>query len=294
MGARPLRLLIATVGLAVAGIASWWGLRPIPVLKSSPADAPSSPPEPLDNRGAVAFHDMIQSTGITFRHHDGATPFNYLPEVMGGGVAWIDYDRDGLPDLFFVQGGPFPPTAPSLTTEPTSRLYRNTGDGTFEDVTTAVGPVTTGYGQGVAVGDYDNDGYPDLFVSRFNGGQLFHNESNGTGRRFRDVTEEAGLFLDGWCTSLRIWRRSRQWLPGPIHLPLSRAGPEELSPLRGGRTERTNPNGLRTASLPGNAQLPFQEQRQRDIQRRERVRRDRAPGKGTWRPDSGSRWGWSV
>ncbi|HEX4611332.1 MAG TPA: CRTAC1 family protein, partial [Urbifossiella sp.] len=125
---------------------------------------------------------------------------HYVPEVMGAGVAWLDYDRDGFPDLFFVQSGRFPPDT-GEPTAPTSRLYRNRGDGTFADVTAEVGILTPGYGQGVAVGDYDNDGYPDLFVTHCHGGRLYHNEPGPTGRRFRDVTATAGLALDGWCTS---------------------------------------------------------------------------------------------
>ncbi|MBN9519032.1 CRTAC1 family protein [bacterium] len=119
---------------------------------------------------------------------------------MGSGVGWLDYDRDGRPDLFLVQGGRFPPD-PAAPAGPTSRLYRNRGDGTFTDVTADVGIRTPGYGQGVAVGDVDNDGYPDLFVTHCHGGRLYHNEPGPTGRRFRDVTEAAGLALDGWCTS---------------------------------------------------------------------------------------------
>ncbi|QEL13517.1 CRTAC1 family protein [Limnoglobus roseus] len=122
----------------------------------------------------------------------------FLPEVMGAGVAWLDYDRDGLVDLLFVQSG----TGGEKTTakEPASRLYRNLGSGRFADVTDRVGLLTAGYGQGVAVGDYDNDGFPDLFISNVDGGQLFHNEPGGEARRFRDVTRESGLALDGWCS----------------------------------------------------------------------------------------------
>jgi hypothetical protein len=121
---------------------------------------------------------------------------------MGGGVAWIDYDQDGYLDLFLVQGGTFPPDPREKSTEHTSRLYRNRGDGTFEDVTARVGLTHPGFGQGVAVGDYDNDGYPDLFVTCYGHVHLFHNEPDGDGgRRFREVSKQAGVTLDGWCTS---------------------------------------------------------------------------------------------
>jgi hypothetical protein len=127
---------------------------------------------------------------------------HYVPEIMGSGVAWIDYDQDGYLDLFFVQAGNFPADSDAKITEPTSRLYRNQGDGTFVDVTRQVGLLVPGFGQGVAVGDYDNDGFPDLFVTCYGHLHLYHNEPDGhSGRRFREVTHEAGVELDGWCTS---------------------------------------------------------------------------------------------
>jgi enediyne biosynthesis protein E4 len=200
MPTRLLWLLLVLV-VAGAGFGSWWWFRSPADPETPAAQAPGASAIPPEPPSPVAFENVIGASGISFRHQDGATPANYLPEVMGGGVAWLDYDRDGFPDLFFVQGGSFPPVPPPAGAEPASRLYRNRGDGTFEDVTAAVGIATVGYGQGVAVGDYDRDGFPDLFVSHFDGGQLFHNEPNGAGRRFRDVTKEAGLVLDGWCTS---------------------------------------------------------------------------------------------
>jgi hypothetical protein len=150
---------------------------------------------------AIRFEDLAQSAGIGFQHDDGRTPMHYFPEAMGGGVAWLDYDQDGYMDLFLVQGGPFPPSS-ALPAAPTSKLYRNLGDGTFLDVTSQVGILHPGYGQGVAVGDYDNDGYPDLFLTCYGHCHLYHNEPDGRGgRRFREVTREAGVELDGWCTS---------------------------------------------------------------------------------------------
>jgi hypothetical protein len=186
----------AAVGLALRTDRAVVGDRSDPETAAGPAADRADPPT------AIAFEDVARSSGIAFRHIDGATPTQYLPEVMGGGVAWLDYDRDGLLDLFLVQGGRFPPAPDPAPDGPPSRLYRNRGDGTFTDVTADVGIVTPGYGQGVAVGDYDNDGFPDLFVSNFDGGRLYHNEPDGKGgRRFRDVTAAAGLVLTGWCTS---------------------------------------------------------------------------------------------
>ncbi|WP_020470896.1 CRTAC1 family protein [Zavarzinella formosa] len=192
---RPVVLLLALLILAGLAILVWAVFARqrggVPVI------GPASDGEP---RSSVTLDDVTQVSNIHFRHEDGATPNQFLPEVMGGGTAWLDFDRDGFPDLFFVQGGQFP-ADPQAKPRPASRLYRNNGNGTFTDVTDSVGLLTIGYGQGVAVGDYDNDGFPDLFVSHFGGGQLFHNEPAPGGRRFRDVTKEAGIVLDGWCTS---------------------------------------------------------------------------------------------
>jgi hypothetical protein len=149
----------------------------------------------------IHFRDLAKSAGITFQHFDSKTDMHYVPEIMGGGAAWIDYDQDGYLDLFLVQGSKFPPEADETPKKPTSRLYRNMGDGTFTDVTEQVGILVPGFGQGVAVGDYDNDGFPDLFVACYGHGHLYHNEPNSRGgRRFREVTKETGIKVDGWCS----------------------------------------------------------------------------------------------
>jgi hypothetical protein len=124
-----------------------------------------------------------------------------MPETMGSGVGWIDYDADGWPDLFCVQDGPLPPARdPALT----HRLYRNNRDGTFLDVTAATGLDRSGFGMGCAVGDYDNDGFDDLVVTELGGIVLFHNEPGESapgGRRFVDATARAGLANTRWGTS---------------------------------------------------------------------------------------------
>lgn len=197
---RPNRIWLTLLVLGAGAGAAWWGVRP----GSQPlADQPPSvSPSPDRPECPVRFEDVVRAAGIDFRHQDGATPMQYLPEIMGGGVAWLDYDRDGYVDLLLIQGGAFPPDPNATPTTPASRLYRNRGDGTFTDVTAEVGLLTPGYGQGVAVGDCDNDGFPDLFVTHFAGGRLYRNEPGGAGgRRFRDVTREAGIAVEGWCTS---------------------------------------------------------------------------------------------
>jgi hypothetical protein len=149
------------------------------------------------------FIDVTGSAGIRFRHQASHTSQKYLIETMGAGVAWLDYDGDGNLDLFFVNGAalgdPMVPGKAPDKSDPRfwNRLYRNTGHGTFEDVTERAGVRGDYYGMGVAVGDYDNDGRPDLYVTGFGRNQLYHNEGNGT---FKDVTEQAGVSGGGWST----------------------------------------------------------------------------------------------
>jgi enediyne biosynthesis protein E4 len=143
------------------------------------AAAPESP--------AVTFRDITQQAGIRFTHNTGAFGKKYLPETMGPGVAFIDYDNDGWPDIFLVNGMDWLGHVQKHTTP---RLYHNNHDGTFADVTHKAGLDIEMYGMGVAVGDYDNDGYDDLFVTAYGQNHLFHNNGNGT---FTEVTQKSGL-----------------------------------------------------------------------------------------------------
>src|SRR6516225_4310690 len=127
--------------------------------------------------GLPWFEDVTSASGIDFQHFDSATPIHYIQETLGSGLAWIDYDNDGWPDLFCVQDGPVRP-ASWKGPPPTSKLYRNNRDGTFTDVTKAAGLDRAGYGMGCAVGDYDNDGFDDLIVSYLGEVVLYHNESD--------------------------------------------------------------------------------------------------------------------
>jgi enediyne biosynthesis protein E4 len=139
-------------------------------------------------------------SGITWVHTSGMSPERYLPETLGPGCAFLDYDNDGWMDVFLVNSGPsdFYSPKPPLR----NALYRNNRDGTFTDVTERAG-VAGGlaFGMGVAVGDYDNDGFPDMFVTAYGRSTLFHNNGDGT---FTDVTEKAGLAVRGWTTSA-VW-----------------------------------------------------------------------------------------
>ena len=147
------------------------------------------------------FTDATARSQIAFRHHASRTSQKYLPESMSGGVAMLDYDNDGRLDLFFVNGAalrdPMPAGARPDKSDPKfwNRLYRNNGDGTFTDVTERAGVQGHSYGMGVATGDYDNDGYTDLYVTNLGGGILYHNNGDGT---FTDVTRRAGVTASGW------------------------------------------------------------------------------------------------
>jgi hypothetical protein len=136
----------------------------------------------------IEFRDITQAAGIRFVHNNGAFGKKYLPETMGSGVAFIDYDGDGWPDIFLVNGMDWPG---HFRRHSTPKLYRNNHDGTFTDVTARAGLAVELYGMGVAVGDYDNDGHDDLFVTALGQNHLFHNNGDGT---FTDVTRAAGLW----------------------------------------------------------------------------------------------------
>jgi len=152
----------------------------------------------------AAFVDATAASGIKMVFEASKTPAKYLIEAMGGGVAMIDADGDGKLDLFFVNGAALKTgmTAKDGADKSDSkfwnRLYRNEGDGTFADITEKAGLRGTGYGQGVAVGDCDNDGRPDLFVSALGGNALYRNQGDAV---FEDVTAKAGVAGGGWSTS---------------------------------------------------------------------------------------------
>jgi hypothetical protein len=138
-------------------------------------------------------------SGITWVHSAGKSAARYLPETTGPGCAFLDYDNDGWMDIYFVNSGKcdfYDPNPPSR-----NALYRNNRDGTFTDVTEKARVTGGGYGQGVAVGDYDGDGFPDLYVTQYGRSILYHNNGDGT---FTDVTEKAGVAAPGWSSSA-VW-----------------------------------------------------------------------------------------
>jgi hypothetical protein len=153
---------------------------------------------------AAKFVDMTAALGVQFQYQASHVSKHYLIETMGAGVALFDYDNDGRLDIFLVNGAPLSDPTPKGTIPQKSgpaywnRLYHQKKDGTFEDVTEKAGLQGVGYGMGVAVGDYDNDGFEDLFVTAYGGNKLYHNNGDGT---FTDVTEKAGVGGSGWSTS---------------------------------------------------------------------------------------------
>ncbi len=149
----------------------------------------------------VKYVDVAGSAGITFQHDNAASPEKYLIETMGSGCGWIDYDQNGLLDLYLVNGSSTRLYKPKHALR--SALYRNNGDGTFTDVTIKAGVAAESlFGMGVAVGDYDNDGFPDLLVLGYERCILYHNNGDGT---FTDVTNRAGVGNIGKWGSSAAW-----------------------------------------------------------------------------------------
>src|SRR6266700_1963323 len=167
--------------------------------------APAIHVQAADSAPKIAvFTDVALELGLHFEYAASHTSKKYLIETMGSGVALFDYDNDNRLDLFFVNGAPINDPELSGTFPQKSRpkywnrLFHQKQDGTFEDVTEKAGLQGAGYGMGVAVGDYDNDGFEDLYVTAYGGNKLYHNNGDGT---FTDVTEKAGVGGSGWSTS---------------------------------------------------------------------------------------------
>jgi enediyne biosynthesis protein E4 len=188
---QVLVLIVLTIQFRIEGVAQ--GNAPRTVAGSEAQSGTSA-----------RFIDLTSELGVSFQHLASHTSKKYLIETMGSGVALFDYDNDGRLDIFAVNGAPLSDPTPKGTipqkTGPQfwNRLFHQKPDGTFEDVTQKAGVQGAGYGMGVAVGDYDNDGYEDLFVTAYGGNKLYHNNGNGT---FSDVTEKAGVGGSGWSTS---------------------------------------------------------------------------------------------
>ena len=161
-----------------------------PASRRSPAVVAA---DAVPDSHAVRFVDAAAEAGIDFRHNNGARGKKYMPETVGSGVAFLDYDNDGWQDLLIVNSKNWPGDRP---TRSTMHLYHNNGNGTFKDITKEAGLDIELYGMGVAVGDFDNDGYEDLFISTIGSDHLYRNTLGDAGRHgpvFQDVTARAGV-----------------------------------------------------------------------------------------------------
>jgi hypothetical protein len=172
---------------------SGFGLRILTLLALSTSAA--APPS------RVTFEDVTAKAGLNFKHTIGASELTSLVQATGVGCAFLDYDNDGFLDIYLVNGGCLPGLGDLRTNNAAAprvagdRLYHNRGDGTFEDVTGKAGILPGGYGIGVLVGDYDNEGYPDIYVMQYGTNRLYHNNGNGT---FTEVAQQAGVAETGF------------------------------------------------------------------------------------------------
>lgn len=197
------------IGILFVFVSGVKGQQPTPTPRPgrsySADELPKTPPPPGPKaQSPVTFTDITSTTKIGFKHAGSPTSLKYLLETMGGGVAIFDYDNDGRMDLFFTNGAllkdPMPKGVMPDKSDPRfwNRLYHQKADGTFEDVTERSGLKGEGYSMGVAAGDYDNDGYVDLYVTGYGENHLYHNNGDGT---FTDVTKKLGVAGGGWSTS---------------------------------------------------------------------------------------------
>jgi hypothetical protein len=203
-----MRLKFLVLGIAASILAISIGLMWLPAARK-PKSAKSSsvqkvaswpdsgPQAASDDTSPIRFETVPASqTGISFRYYGNPSPEHYMTEQNGGGVALFDFEGDGRLDVFLVNGSHF--DLPAEDIGATNGLFRQTGDWSFTDVTSATGLVAHGFGQGCAVGDYDNDGFADVFVAYYGRSRLWRNNGDGT---FSDVTEASGIAEDRWATS---------------------------------------------------------------------------------------------
>jgi hypothetical protein len=216
--------------------------RPLPPTVAAPAPSADAAP-------GVGFVDVTRAAGLgSFRQVSGDPVKNYIIEATGSGVALIDYDNDGWLDAYLVNGSTWAALA-GREPAPAAALFHNNRDGTFTDVTTAVAVANGRWGQGVCVGDFDNDGWPDLYVTNFGRNRLYRNTGQGT---FTDVAESAGVAVDGWSTGCAFGDYD-----GDGKLDLFVAGYINLDPAK----LPPAPPGAGTVHKDGGAPGPAPEQR---------------------------------
>ena len=202
-----------------------------------------------DPKAPIVFEDVTDKTALAgFMHRSGGPQKDYIFETPSGGVAILDYDGDGLPDIYLVNGS----TLAALEGKekpPRSALYRNLGNWKFEDVTAKAGVANERWGQGAAVGDYDNDGRPDIYVTNFGVSRLYHNNGNGT---FTDVAEKLGVARKGWSTGAS-WGdydgdgRLDLFVPGYVEIDLKNLPP---SPSEAGKPGSIGQNFCQFRGVP--------------------------------------------
>ena len=204
-----LQSLGAIAILAAAGVAVFLGTRPWQpqeIIEEADISGPIPVPEAAVKPPPIKFTDVTESAGIHFVHQNGAYGERLLPETMGGGVAFLDYDGDGDQDLLLINSDRWP-WRPAPPSRPISRLYRNLGGGKFEDVSSTAGFDLTLYGMGAAVGDYDGDGHLDAYVTALGRNRMMRN----VGGSFIDVTDAAGVAgeADAWSTGAAFFDYDR-------------------------------------------------------------------------------------
>ena len=192
--------------------------------------------------GPIVFQDIAKAAGLTSWTHKSGTPGKvYILETVGSGVALFDYDNDGWLDIYLVNGSTYE-AMQGKAPAPRAALFHNNHDGTFTDVTAKAGVANERWGIGVAVGDYDNDGWPDLYVTNYGKNRLYHNNHDGT---FTDVAEKAGVTLGGWSSGPTFGDYDGDgkldlFIPGYVHydnnqppMPGSTTGPAPVCQFRG-------------------------------------------------------------
>ncbi|HZI46913.1 MAG TPA: CRTAC1 family protein [Pyrinomonadaceae bacterium] len=189
-----------------------------------------------DPKAPIIFEDVTEKTALAnFKHRSGTLAKDYIFEIASGGVAVLDYDGDGLPDIYLLNGS----TLQALQGKekpPRAALYRNLGNWKFEDVTDKAGVANERWGMGVAVGDYDNDGRPDIFVGNFGVSRLYHNNGDGT---FTDVAEKLGVARKGWSTGASFGDydgdgRLDLFVPGYVDIDLANLPPSPTEAMKPG------------------------------------------------------------
>ncbi|MCA9107124.1 MAG: CRTAC1 family protein [Planctomycetales bacterium] len=199
---RASLLVIIGTGVVVGGIALaivYWPKPPVTEREAELVE-PQRRQVKIEEVPSVAFVDVTDEAGIDFVHTNGVSSWKLLPETMGGGCAFFDYDNDGDADLLLVNSNFWPEERPADATTPTTRLYRNDGAGKFSDVSADSGLAVEMYGMGAAIGDFDGDGWDDVFLTAVGSNRLFRNRTDGT---FEDVTATAGVAgaADEWSSS---------------------------------------------------------------------------------------------